>query len=459
MKISFSLFVLFFSSLVFLSLGEESDVVVLTESAFSDFVRDNENAFVEFYAPWCGHCQHLAPEWEKLATSLKGKVSVAKVDCTTETSVCNGEGVQGYPTIKFFKKGRAVDYQGGRTAEAMTNWAEKKLGDPFTTVSSSEQYTEVTQRPVILGYFSSKSSPVFKDFTELASTNDELSFAAVFDSSVTSDFKEDTVRAFPHNEHSQHYSAGSEFATWVSEYGYPLVDKLGQHSYGRAMNSGKKNIVILFAPQVEPKETLKVLETVASAYRKDVAFLWDLGEQYASHAPRLGITGTKFPVLVGMDLKEKFYPGSEDEEFTAETVKAFIDNLLAGKVSPNLQSEEIPEDNSGPVKIVVGKNYKELVVESKEDVFLEVYAPWCGHCKKLAPVWDELGAKYQGKVVIAKVDGTANDIPERVSGYPTLLFFKAGDKENPITFEGDRTLEELSQFVEQHSSAKEKDEL
>ena len=71
-------------------------------------------------------------------------------------------------------------------------------------------------------------------------------------------------------------------------------------------------------------------------------------------------------------------------------------------------------------------------------MFVEFYAPWCGHCKNLAPEWELLGKHFtdNDKIVIAKMDSTANeiDVPGvAVAGYPTLFFFKANDK-TPVKF-------------------------
>ena len=75
---------------------------------------------VEFYAPWCGHCKKLEPEWNEAATKLKGLVKLGKVDATVETALAQRFGIQGYPTIKVFEYGEgksdrsATDYNGGR---------------------------------------------------------------------------------------------------------------------------------------------------------------------------------------------------------------------------------------------------------------------------------------------------------------------------------------------------------
>lgn len=95
---------------------DEKDVVVLKEGNFSDFVEKNRFVMVEFYAPWCGHCQALAPEYAAAATELKGEnVVLAKVDATEENELSQKYDVQGFPTVYFFADGVHKSYPGQRT--------------------------------------------------------------------------------------------------------------------------------------------------------------------------------------------------------------------------------------------------------------------------------------------------------------------------------------------------------
>jgi protein disulfide-isomerase A6 len=103
-----------------------SKVVKLTSSNFKDLVVNSKDVwFVEFYAPWCGHCKNLVPEWEKLASALDGIIKVGAVDMTTDQDAGAAFGIRGFPTLKFFgaNKNSPVDYQGARSVNEMLNFA------------------------------------------------------------------------------------------------------------------------------------------------------------------------------------------------------------------------------------------------------------------------------------------------------------------------------------------------
>eukprot|EP01115_Flamella_aegyptia_P012926 TRINITY_DN6644_c2_g1_i1.p1 TRINITY_DN6644_c2_g1~~TRINITY_DN6644_c2_g1_i1.p1 ORF type:complete len:121 (-),score=42.99 TRINITY_DN6644_c2_g1_i1:143-505(-) len=95
--------------------------VELGESDFDEKIAEGK-WFVKFFAPWCGHCKRLAPTWDELSEKDLG-VNVAKVDCTVHKEVCQGQGVRGYPTLKYFENGgEGVKYSGARTIEAFEEW-------------------------------------------------------------------------------------------------------------------------------------------------------------------------------------------------------------------------------------------------------------------------------------------------------------------------------------------------
>lgn len=110
-----------------------SDVVELTSSNFEqEVLKSTEPWLVEFFAPWCGHCKNLAPEWEKAATELKGSVKLGAVDVTQHQELGQKYDVRGYPTIKFFppgEKSAPLDYEGGRTATTIVEWGLTKLDE------------------------------------------------------------------------------------------------------------------------------------------------------------------------------------------------------------------------------------------------------------------------------------------------------------------------------------------
>ena len=106
------------------------------------------------------------------------------------------------------------------------------------------------------------------------------------------------------------------------------------------------------------------------------------------------------------------------------------------------------------IQFVLDEDNFDAVVNGKRNVMVKFYAPWCGHCKALAPTYVELAEAYKDDpdVIIAEMDATANEVEDiNIRGFPTLKFFKAGGEgKSVIDFEGDRTLDSLKAFVEKN---------
>ena len=123
--------------------GNEKDVIELTDDNFDSTVFNDENMWlIAFYAPWCGHCKKLLPEWTAAATQLRGTVKIAKVDATVHQKLASRYQIQGYPTIKVFAPGKGdkkvEEYQGPRETAGIVQYALDKL-EKFGYVPETKQ--------------------------------------------------------------------------------------------------------------------------------------------------------------------------------------------------------------------------------------------------------------------------------------------------------------------------------
>ncbi len=104
---------------------------------------------------------------------------------------------------------------------------------------------------------------------------------------------------------------------------------------------------------------------------------------------------------------------------------------------------------SDSVLHVTDSNFDELVLKAGVPVLVDYWAEWCGPCKMIAPVLDEIAKEYDGKITVAKLnidDNAATPAHYGVRGIPTLMIFKDGDVE--ATKVGALTKSQLAQFID-----------
>ena len=112
---------------------------------FFQITEGTKNVFVKFFAPWCGHCKKLEPQW-KTAIRLLDEAreddselgaQLAVVDAIAEKALADRFGVRGYPAIKWFSRGKVRDYKGARTARAIANYVIRHGGPVVRDVANA----------------------------------------------------------------------------------------------------------------------------------------------------------------------------------------------------------------------------------------------------------------------------------------------------------------------------------
>eukprot|EP01055_Gregarina_sp_Pseudo9_P005549 Gregarina_sp_Pseudo_9__5548@NODE_737_length_2294_cov_84_345898_g693_i0_p1_GENE_NODE_737_length_2294_cov_84_345898_g693_i0NODE_737_length_2294_cov_84_345898_g693_i0_p1_ORF_typecomplete_len475_score144_99Thioredoxin/PF00085_20/2_4e29Thioredoxin/PF00085_20/1_6e03Thioredoxin/PF00085_20/0_0062Thioredoxin/PF00085_20/1_4e23Thioredoxin_6/PF13848_6/28Thioredoxin_6/PF13848_6/1_3e07Thioredoxin_6/PF13848_6/1_8e21Thioredoxin_6/PF13848_6/4_9e02Thioredoxin_6/PF13848_6/0_031Calsequestrin/PF01216_17/8_8e18Calseq len=432
-----------------------SAVVTLTTGNFASFIKENPVSLVKFYAPWCGHCKKLAPAYEAAAAELKEKNGppLAEVDATIESDLAKEYGVQGFPTLFLFRNGKAEPYNGGRTQAAIVEWVTRMTGPAVTQVKSREEAQKKAEEAAVYFYavVKSKDSSEYKAYDAVASAERlKGTFFVEIDSTLSEPSK---VTVYRKNEESATVKVASkeQLSAWVSNEAIPYFGQVNGENY--ATYAARSNNWFWFGGDVEEYEKHgPTIRKVSKNYRTDFNFVWLDTDTLKGHAENaLGMKEFPGVTVVWEESKYKF-----DGQWTEKALTKFIEAVKAGKAKKFLKTEPIPESNDEAVKVVVGQQFSEMVLQKDKDVFLKIYAPWCGHCKKIAPAWEELAERTKNSkhFMVAKFDGTANepDVPGfDFHGFPTLYFIKAGTK-TPIAYDGERTVEAFLDFAKKNAA-------
>merc|ERR1712039_574488 len=147
--------------------------------------------------------------------------------------------------------------------------------------------------------------------------------------------------------------------------------------------------------------------------------------------------------------------GKLEGEVTEASIAAFVKDYEERRLRPHLKSEAVPASQPGPVYTLVGSTFQSIVKDRTKDVLVEFYAPWCGHCKKLEPVYREVARRLEGvaSIVIAKIDATSNDVAGvDVEGFPTIKLWRADNKADPLDYDGDRDVDSFLAWLEEKAT-------
>ena len=445
----------------------ENDVIILTDSTFDKAVAKYDYLLVLFYAPWCGHCKKFHPEYEKAAKTLrKENLFLSKVDATVEKKLAEKFDIQGFPTVKLFIKGEAIEYTGGRKEQEVINWMRKKTGPATKEIQSVEEIEKLKKdNDVVLVYFGNKKEEL-DEFIKVARKNEDFPFANVDKEEIAKKLgiKMGTVIMFRNFEDPQKELTGEitskKIEEFIDAFSAPKImtfdEKAAQIIFGKAIPA-----IILYCDKKSDKwdEYRKIMESVSDKIKGKLKVVQtDIKEGMASRlAEYIGIKESDLPSVRIADTRVDLKKYNMERDINEKNILQFIEDWENNKLKPHLKSAEEPKENNGDVFVVVGKSFEKEVINNDKDVMLLFYAPWCGHCKALHPKYEEVAKKLKEKnpkLLIAKIDATENEVENiSISGFPTVKFFP-GNKKNkaPIDYNGDRTVDDMIKFIKTNAA-------
>merc|ERR1712241_1041536 len=373
------------------------------------------------------------------------------------------------------RNGKDTEYNGGRTADTIVSWLEKKTGPPAKTLATvDEAKAFVADNDIaVIGFFDSLDSEGAKAFLSAASNMDDYPFGITTEAAVLAEYKAAGVVIFKNFDEGRNDMEGEvteeSVTAFVAGNSLPLVVDFSQDTAQKIFSGDIKSHLLLFMSAAAEDHAAKVeiARGIAKDHKGQMLFV-TINTDEEDHKRIMeffGMEESELPSMRIIKLEEdmsKFKPTST--ELSDSNIRAFVKSYLAGELKPHLMSEEIPEDwDKEPVKVLVAKNFEAVAKDTTKDVLVEFYAPWCGHCKQLTPVWEKLGEKYKDheSIIIGKMDATANELEDiKVQGFPTIKLIQK-ETNKIIDYNGERTLDGFVKFLESggvHGAAAEGDD-
>ena len=338
---------------------------------------------------------------------------------------------------------------------------DRKKAGPITKYCESDSVaTEFkdSHDVTVFGFFDNKDKEEFKVFETAANEVPDVHFGHVFDNGIRTLMRAEKnsillFKKFDEKRVVYNDTMSPEPLTqWVSAHSMPMVVPFNEASAPKIFGGKIKVHLIAFADAEKHKETVEKLTAPAKKFKSEIVVITvpPSEEQITEY---FGISKDDMPAVRLIDMREAgmkkyIYDKPVVDE---EGLEGFVDDFFKERLTATLKTEDAPVDEEGPVKTIVSTTWQKMVHENDNDVLVEFYAPWCGHCKELAPKYEALATKLAPvaeKLVIAKVNAEANEIQDViVEGFPTIRLFAAQKKHDAIEYMGERSAEAIEAWL------------
>ncbi|KAL8110846.1 hypothetical protein AgCh_026552 [Apium graveolens] len=337
----------------------DGKVLELDESNFDKAISTFDYIFVDFYAPWCGHCKHLAPQLDKAASSLfesKDSIVIAKVNADKYTRLASKYEIDGFPTLKIFMHGIPTEYRGPRKANLIVQYLKKFVAPDVSVLdsdSSISRFVEAsgTPFPIFIGFGVNES--VISDLAIKYKKKAWFSVAKDFseDMMVLYDFDKTPALIVLHpnyNEQAIFYGPFEDkfLEDFIKQSLFPLVLPISQDSLKTLRDDERKIVVTIVEDETtdKSKELVKVLKAAASANR-DLVFGYVGVKQWEDFTESFEVyKKTVLPKMIVWDGDEQYFSVIGSDSISDEDQRSQVTQFLEGYKSGSVIQKRI----SGP---------------------------------------------------------------------------------------------------------------
>ncbi|KAF8822510.1 putative thioredoxin [Cardiosporidium cionae] len=479
-------------------LSEGEGALTLTDEMFDDFLKQNDEAMILFYAPWCYWSRLVLPEFDAAAKVMAlhhSPVKMGKVDCTKQKQITAKEQIREFPTLKLFIRGQSQHYYGGRRRTDIINWMDAFLGRD-KSLTSEAQLDELIQNIndnhlVVIAAF-----PPSYDNAAFASTSRRMGDSVFFGETsipnvinhlknkyLLSHFSVDSVsqislpfivvmRVFEDEMTPLFYGGRFDNADEISQFvrlsSFPSVVRFDNIWAPKLFADGRALFFVILDTADETQDNaeafhamIKMLNERTPHYMSKFLFIVSGNQDYSEKRliSQLALEDENYPIMRILTLKSteetrdspSKYKPLFDVPVNKESIIQFLEDFSANRLRPYVKSELPPDSNTEEdVKTLVGETFEVEVRNSSKDSFVMFHAPWCGHCRELLPAFTELAIRLKtvDDLDIAKLDATRNEVQNLpLAGYPSLILFPAKHKTEPLYFYGGRSVSDMMHWL------------
>jgi protein disulfide-isomerase A1 len=443
---------------------EEDGVLILDDKNIHDAIKAYPDLMIKFYAPWCGHCKSLAPEYAAAAKELKEKGYIlAQVDATASHEAAKEFKVQGYPTVIFFHNGVKIPFTGDRNKKGIMDWIEERVAKSYIEISSEKDITSLTKKQQLSVVLVVKENDAesLTMFNEMLLKDDDFSFYLMKVRETPSFLNGSSLPAFmlikKHEQQVTIYDGEKVGDTILNSFKLKSIPVFGiadSRSFKFAQANNKK-IVIVFGKEFTDAEK----EAYAELSKKNSLFVI-LNSDYKNEdtsrmVAKLEISEAsgKAACILADNFRSIYL--LEEKEATPLNVETFLGEYMASKLDKFAKSEKIPAESSAPVTKVVGKNIKKTIADTTKDVVVKYFGDRCPKCNEMAPMYTTVAGKVASKtkeIKFFEINTSLNEIEGfKFNGSPVIKFYPR-NKKSGIEFKGEMTEKKLLDFISESTS-------